>query len=67
MENLTSKLLSEDSSREANMVIERIALAAGVAALLAFTSTGSTQVEEDQSPESKDNLLFHKPGLLGCL
>ncbi len=65
MENLTSKLLSEDSSREANMVIERIALAAGVAALLAFTSTGSTQVEEAQSPESKETCCFTNPAYSG--
>ena len=47
------------------MVIERIALAAGVAALLAFTSTGSTQVEEGQSPESKETCCFTNPAYSG--
>ncbi len=48
------------------MVIERIALAAGLAAMLAFTSTGSTSLpEQDASPESRETCCFTNPAYSG--
>ncbi len=59
-------LLSGDFFKEAKMVIERITLAVGLAAMLAFTSTGSTSVaEQDASPESKQTCCFTNPAYSG--
>ncbi len=48
------------------MVIERITLTAGLAAMLAFTSTGPTLVaEQDATPESKETCCFKNPAYAG--
>lgn len=52
--------------REAKMVIERIVLAAGLAAILGFTSSGPTLLaEQDATPESKETCCFKNPAYSG--